>query len=158
MCCIDNQTTVYNKWHQTELERWLSDHDIPYPQASDRKDLESLVQNKWDDVVLQPYLQWDTAQLSAYLRDKGEDVQTTAENSKDSLVSQVKANWFETEEAAQQAWANAKGWILDTWSDSQLKAFCDKHGIPGQSAAHRQSRTGQSLAFPAYPLLCISCC
>lgn len=122
---------MYNKWHQTELERWLSDHDIPFPKASDRKDLESLVQSRWNDIIVQPYSSWDTAQLSSYLRERGQDVQTAVEDSKDNLVSQVKTNWYESEEAAQQAWINAKDWILDTWSESQLKAFCDKNGIPG---------------------------
>lgn len=122
---------VYNKWHQTELERWLTDHDVSYPKASDRKDLESLVKSHWDDVVAQPYSRWSIAELTAYLREKGQDAQTVAEESKDSLLSQVKSNWYETEDAAVQGWANAKDWMLDTWSDSQLKAFCDKQGIPG---------------------------
>ncbi|KAG5980539.1 hypothetical protein E4U55_003928 [Claviceps digitariae] len=121
---------VYNKWHQTELERWLTDHDVSYPKASDRKDLEALVESHWNDVVVQPYNRWGIAELTAYLREKGQDIQTAAEESKDSLLSRVKSNWYETEDAAVQGWANAKDWILDTWSDSQLKAFCDKQGIP----------------------------
>lgn len=132
---------VYNKWHQTELERWLSDHDIPYPQPSDRKDLETLIEKNWDDFVVQPYRQWDTAQLSRYLQDRRSDVQHAAENSKDSLVSQVKANWYETEDAASQAWSSSKDWIFDTWSDSQLKSFCDKHGIPGMIPLFAQARS-----------------
>jgi len=24
--CVANVIAVYNKWHETELERWLSDH------------------------------------------------------------------------------------------------------------------------------------
>lgn len=126
-----HDVVVYNKWHQTELERWLTDHEIPYPKASDRKDLETLVQDRWNDIIVQPYNSWDTARLSSYLRERGEDVQTAVDDSKDNLLSQVKTNWYESEEAAQQAWSNAKDWILDTWSESQLKAFCDKHGIPG---------------------------
>lgn len=123
---------VYNKWHQTELERWLSDNDIPHPKASDRKDLEALIQKRWNQIIIRPYNSWDTAQLSAYLRDRGQDIQSATEDSKDNLLSQVKTNWYESEDAAQQAWVNSKEWILDTWSDSQLKAFCDKHGIPGE--------------------------
>ncbi|GAB0137812.1 hypothetical protein EsDP_00006065 [Epichloe bromicola] len=130
---------AYNKWHQTELERWLSDHEISYPKASDRKDLEALVESHWNDAIVQPYNGWDTAQLSAYLRDKGQDVQTAAEDSKDGLLSQVKSNWHETEEAAQQGWANIKDWILDTWSDSQLKAFCDEQGVPVPQPRHRDT-------------------
>ncbi|KAG6124626.1 hypothetical protein E4U09_004443 [Claviceps aff. purpurea] len=130
---------VYNKWHQTELERWLADHDISYPKASDRKDLEALVENYWNDAVVQPYSRWNIAELSAYLREKGQDVQTAAEESKDNLLAQVKSNWYETEDAALQGWANAKDWILDTWSDSQLKAFCDKQGIPVPQPRQRDS-------------------
>jgi len=123
--------TVYNKWHQTELERWLTDHDVSFPKASDRKELETLIESHWNDAVIQPYSRWGITELTAYLREKGQDVQTAAEESKDSLLSQVKSSWYETEDAAVQGWANVKDWILDTWSDSQLKAFCDKQGIPG---------------------------
>lgn len=46
--------SAYNKWHETELERWLSDHDIPYPTPADRKDLENLVKSNWNDKVTVP--------------------------------------------------------------------------------------------------------
>jgi hypothetical protein len=45
---------AYNKWHETELERWLSDHDIPYPTPSDRKDLENLVKTNWQAQIVDP--------------------------------------------------------------------------------------------------------
>lgn len=122
---------VYNKWHETELERWLSDHSIPYPAPADRKDLESLVEKNWDSYAVQPYNSWDTAELSAYLQAKGKDTKDSVVGTKDSLLSQVKTNWYETEETAHGAWASVGDWILDTWSESQLKAFADKHGIPG---------------------------
>jgi hypothetical protein len=125
---------VYNKWHETELERWLSDHDVPYPSPADRKDLESLIEKNWDSYVVSPYNSWDTNQLSAYLQSKGKETKNEAAASKDSLLSQVKANWYETENNAHSAWLNVKDWILDTWTESQLKAFADKHGIPGKCA------------------------
>ena len=49
-----NRISAYNKWHETELERWLSDHDIPYPTPADRKDLENLVKENWQDKVIGP--------------------------------------------------------------------------------------------------------
>ncbi|KAF7562064.1 hypothetical protein G7046_g2077 [Stylonectria norvegica] len=133
--------TAYNKWHETELERWLSDRDIPYPSPADRKDLESLIDKNWNDYVVAPYNSWDTQQLNTYLQAKGKETKAKAQDkaqdtkedaaaTKDSLLAQVKANWYEAEENAHSAWTSVQDWILDTWTDSQLKAFCDKHGIP----------------------------
>lgn len=86
--------------------------------------------------MIEPYSRWDTAKLGAYLRSAGKDAQQGAKDTKDGLLSKVKSSWYETEESAQQAWGNAKEWILDTWTESQLKAFCDKHGIPGTSSVY----------------------
>ncbi|KAK0722051.1 hypothetical protein B0T26DRAFT_643268 [Lasiosphaeria miniovina] len=121
---------AYNKWHETELERWLSDHDVPYPTPSDRKDLEKLVEKNWDTYAVTPYKTWDAAKLNEYLKQKGIETKQAAEANKDSLVAQVQNYWYESEDKAQSAWSNVKDWILDTWTDSQLKAFCDHHGIP----------------------------
>ncbi|KAK4663018.1 hypothetical protein QC763_601050 [Podospora pseudopauciseta] len=121
---------AYNKWHETELERWLSDHDVPYPTPADRKDLEKLVQKNWESHVVTPYNSWDAAQLNSYLKQKGVETKDSAQASRDSLISQVKGYWYETEDKAQTAWTNVKDWILDSWTDSQLKAFCDRYGIP----------------------------
>ncbi len=45
-------------------------------------------------------------------------------------MTQVGNSWYEGEDKAQQAWGNVKDWILDTWTESQLKAFCDHNGVP----------------------------
>ncbi|PYI20528.1 hypothetical protein BO99DRAFT_401677 [Aspergillus violaceofuscus CBS 115571] len=92
---------VYNKWHETELERWLADHDIPYPSPADRKDLESLVKTNWDAKVQKPL---------------GHAVEQSPDH-----------------------WHNAKEWLFDTWSDSQLKAFLDRHGIPAPQPRKRDT-------------------
>lgn len=134
--------SAYNKWHETELERWLSDHDIPYPTPADRKDLEKLISNNWDAYAVAPYKNWDTDKLTAYLQQKGVDVKDSANANKDSLVSQVAGSWYETEDKAQDAYGSVKDWILDTWTDSQLKAFCDHNGIPGEPQnSHSPSRS-----------------
>lgn len=105
---------AYNKWHETELERWLSDHDIPYPTPADRKDLENLVKDNWNAKVAQPYNSWDTQQLQSYLSSKGQEAKKGAEQDKDSLVASVKAYWYETEDQATSAYNNVKDWIFDT--------------------------------------------
>ncbi|KAL1965326.1 hypothetical protein VTN77DRAFT_5763 [Rasamsonia byssochlamydoides] len=92
---------VYNKWHETELERWLSDHDIPYPTPADRKELENIVKANWESKVQIPLA-------------------------------------HASEQASEQL-SNVKDWIFDSWSDSQLKAFLDRHGIPNPSPRKRET-------------------
>ncbi|OTB01627.1 hypothetical protein M426DRAFT_323264 [Hypoxylon sp. CI-4A] len=121
---------AYNKWHQTELERWLSDNDIPYPTPADRKDLENLIQKNWDSYAVSPYKNWDSDKLTSYLQTKGVETKDSAKSNKDALVSQVANSWYETEDKAQTAWTSVQDWFLDTWTESSLKAFADKHGIP----------------------------
>ncbi|KAF2271820.1 uncharacterized protein EI97DRAFT_470909 [Westerdykella ornata] len=121
---------VYNKWHETELDRWLTDHNVPHPKAADRKELENLVKEHWNDKVVQPYHSWDAKTLQNYLTLKGYQAKEGAEKNKQSLVEQVKQYWTETEESANQAYSNVRDWIFDTWTESQLKAFADRHGIP----------------------------
>jgi len=130
---------AYNKWHETELERWLSDHNVPYPTPSDRKDLELLVKDNWNYYVATPYSSWDTNQLSSYLTAKGHQAKKGSEKNKDSLVSQVKSYWTQTEDQASDSYSSVGNWILDTWTESQLKAFCDKNGIPAPQPRTRDS-------------------
>lgn len=104
---------------------------MPYPAPADRKELEKLVEANWDTHVVAPYREWDTNKLTGYLKQKGVESKESTEATRDSLLSQVKGAWYETEDKAQHGWINVKDWILDTWTDSQLKSFCDHHGIPG---------------------------
>ena len=84
----------------------------------------------WDTHVVAPYREWDTEKLTGYLKHKGVETKESAEETRDSLITQVKNAWYETEDKAQDGWLSVKDWILDTWTDSQLLAFCDRHGIP----------------------------
>ena len=110
---INRISLVYNKWHQTELERWLSDHDVPYPTPADRKDLQDLVKSNWQAAVESPYLNWDTNRLQKQLQVQGQDLSKRAEQNKDALVSQVKGVWVETSDSANDAYSSAKDWIFD---------------------------------------------
>ena len=83
--------TAYNKWHETELERWLSDHNVPYPTPADRADLENLVKSHWNSKIGTPYTSWETPQLQSYLKSKGADTKKAADTNKDTLVGQVKS-------------------------------------------------------------------
>ncbi len=104
---------AYNKWHETELERWLSDHNIPYPTPADRADLENLVKSNWNSKVATPYADWEAPQLQSYLKSKGADVQKTSKSNKDTLVNQVKGYWTKSADSASNAYGNVKDWIFD---------------------------------------------
>lgn len=131
--------TAYNKWHQTELERWLSDNDIPYPTPADRKNLENLVKTNWHAAVESPYANWDANRLQKYLSSQGKEVKKGTEKNKDALVSQVKSTWHDAEGQASTAYGDVKSWIFDTWTESSLKAFCDKYNIPVPQPRKRDS-------------------
>ncbi|KAM0719295.1 hypothetical protein Q7P37_005200 [Cladosporium fusiforme] len=130
---------AYNKWHETELERWLSDHGVPHPTPADRKDLAELVQTNWENNVVKPYNNWDASQLSNYLTSTGKEIKKGTEKNKDSLVAQVQNAWHETADQANEAYGNTQSWIFSTWTESQLKSFLDYHSIPNPSPRTRDS-------------------
>ncbi|CBY00106.1 hypothetical protein LEMA_P076950.1 [Plenodomus lingam JN3] len=132
-------SAVYDKWHETELERWLKDHNVPHPGPSDRKSLVNTVKAHWNDKVVTPYTSWDVTTLGNYLSLKGQQAKKGTEQDAKSLAEQVKVYWTETEDSANQAYGSVKDWIFDSWSDSQLKAFADKHGIPVPQPRQRDS-------------------
>lgn len=131
--------SVYDKWHETELERWLSDHGIPHPSPSDRKNLQKTVSDNWNDKVVNPYTSWDAKSLQNYLTARGQQAKKGTETDAKNLAEQVKGYWYETEDSANQAYGNVKEWIFDSWSDSQLKAFADRNGIPVPQPRQRDS-------------------
>ncbi|KAL8665093.1 MAG: hypothetical protein Q9202_002493 [Teloschistes flavicans] len=130
---------AYNKWHETELERWLSDHNVPYPSPADRKDLENLVKSNWQSKIATPYQDWDAAQLQSYVKSKGADVKKGTDSNKQGLVSQVQGLWHESADTATNSYNSVKDWIFDGWTDSQLKAFLDKHDIPAPQPRKRDT-------------------
>ncbi|KAI9831858.1 MAG: hypothetical protein M1826_002890 [Phylliscum demangeonii] len=130
---------AYNSWHQTELERWLSDNDIPYASPADRKDLEEVIKKNWNSKVSTPYTGWDVKQLQSYLKERGHEIAENSDQTQEGLVAQVKSYWYETEDQAQDAWTSVKTWIFDSWTDSQLKSFLDRHGIPAPQPRKRDN-------------------
>lgn len=92
----------------------MSDHNVPYPTPADRKDLENLVKDNWENNVVKPYNSWDVHQLTNYLSSKGQEVKKGAEKDKDSLVSQVQGLWTTTSDSANDAYSSVHDWIFDT--------------------------------------------
>ncbi|KAJ9668126.1 hypothetical protein H2201_001932 [Coniosporium apollinis] len=102
-------------------------------------DLENLVKENWNTKVGSPYSSWDTNQLQSYLSDKGYQAKKGTKETKDGLLSQMKKYWYETEDQASDSYHSVKDWIFDSWTESQLKAFLDYHGIPNPQPRNRDS-------------------
>jgi hypothetical protein len=138
---------VYNKWHETELERWLSDHDVPYPTPADRKDLENLVKDNWQSKIVDPlsssgqqatdnygsvkdwiFDSWTESSLKSFLDHHG--IPAPQPRTRDSYLTAVRQNY---ESAAKKAgeYASYPGdWLYASWSESDLKEYLDARGFP----------------------------
>ncbi|RMZ81769.1 hypothetical protein DV738_g2062, partial [Chaetothyriales sp. CBS 135597] len=138
---------AYNKWHQTELERWLSDHDIPYPKAADRKDLESLIKDHWQTQVANPaqaasekasgdladakewiFDSWTESQLKAFLDHY--NIAPPQPPAHEKLLAQARQNYDAIAKKAGEYAAYPGDWLWQSWSDSDLKDYLDKRGVP----------------------------
>jgi hypothetical protein len=86
----------------------VDDLDIPYPSPADRKDLEDLVKLHWESHVQIPLAQ------------SAEQVSESLNNVKD---------WIFDRCALPSSYVKHLLTTPRSWSDSQLKAFLDKHGI-----------------------------
>ncbi|KAM5430684.1 hypothetical protein McanMca71_005240 [Microsporum canis] len=138
---------VYNQWHETELERWLSDHDVPYPSPADRKDLEELVKTNWESYVVAPasrtaeevsgsfndakewiFESWSDSQLKAFLDRHG--IPCPQPKKRDTLLSTARRNYESIAQTLGQSVNYPGNWLYEHWSESELKEYLDSHGFP----------------------------
>lgn len=89
--------------------------------------------------MVTPYHEWEPAQIKAYLNTKGSKISDSTADNKNSLLKSIKSTWTETTDTANSAYSDVREWIFDSWSDSQLKAFADKHGIPVPQPRKRET-------------------
>jgi hypothetical protein len=97
------------------LERWLSDHDVPYPSPADRKDLENLVKDNWQSKVVDPA--------------------TAAGDKASDNYGEAKTWIFDTYDLPSQSVLHQL--TIVSWTDSSLKSFLDYHGIPNPQPRNR---------------------
>uniref|UniRef100_A0A0D6R640 SAP domain-containing protein n=1 Tax=Araucaria cunninghamii TaxID=56994 RepID=A0A0D6R640_ARACU len=145
---------AYNKWHETELERWLSDHDIPYPAASDRKDLESLVEDNWQAKFVDPvtaagyqvdneahsvkdwiFDSWTESSLKKFL--DHHNIPSPQPRTRDSLLTTARSNYEAVAKKASQYTSYPGDWLYQSWSESELKEFLDARGLPSPQPTTR---------------------
>ena len=104
---------MYNAWHKTELEKWLDDHDVPYPAAADRKDLAEIVAKNWDKTSTAVYEKWDSSRLRSWLEKRAVEFDVNAK--KEALIDQVEANWYRAKADVESSWETVKDWIFDSY-------------------------------------------
>ncbi|EXJ87821.1 hypothetical protein A1O1_04748 [Capronia coronata CBS 617.96] len=153
-------TAVYNKWHETELERWLSDHDVPYPSPADRKDLENLVKDNWQAKVVEPvatagsktnehygsvkdwiFDSWSDSSLKAFL--DYHKIPAPQPRTRDSLLTTVRQNYDTVAKKIGEYAAYPGDWLYSTWSESDLKEWLDERGIPAPQPSTRDKLIAQ---------------
>ena len=107
---------VYDTWHKTDLEKWLDDHDIPYPSPADRKDLADLVEKNWDKVSAVVFETWEDDRLRSWLVARG--VEFDVDDKKESIVEQVRGHWYNANDDARQfsPWETVNEWIFDSYA------------------------------------------
>ncbi|KAJ5918923.1 hypothetical protein N7454_010067 [Penicillium verhagenii] len=145
---------VYNKWHETELERWLSDHDIPHPSPADRRDLESLVKSHWETKVQRPlgavadqvtdefhyakewvFDSWSDSQLKSFLDYHG--IPAPQPRKRDVLIKTARENYETIAKKVGETAAYPGNWVYEQWSDSDLKEWLDERGWPAPQPSTR---------------------
>ncbi|GAM84161.1 hypothetical protein ANO11243_021540 [Dothideomycetidae sp. 11243] len=155
---LTSHLLAYNKWHETELERWLSDHNIPYPTPADRKDLVDLVKNSWEENQVQQTWTETTDQASdaygstqdwvfdrydisclfsvkSFLDYHG--IPNPTPRTRDSLLQTARSNYQSIANKVGETAAYPGDWLYQSWSESDLKAWMDERGIPAPQPSSR---------------------
>lgn len=145
---------AYNKWHETELERWLSDNDIPYPTPADRKDLELLIKNNWQAKVVDPiaatgdkasdhyagvkdwiFDSWTESSLKSFLDHN--NIPAPQPRNRDSLLTAARSNYESIAKKLGEYSQYPGDWLYQSWSESDLKEFLDARGLPAPQPTTR---------------------
>lgn len=137
-------------WTESQLKAFCDHHGIPVPQPRNRDTLLSKARASYDTVVQKVgqtaswpgdwlYDTWTESDLKEWLDTHG--VPAPQPSSRDKLIASVRRNsrlaYLKSQEqlasasnSAHAAYSTLTDVIIDSWSESQLKEFCDKNGIP----------------------------
>ena len=146
---VMNVLTTIRSWTDSQLKAFLDKNGIPAPQPRKRDTLLATarqnyvsIAKKFNEASHYPgnwlYESWSDSDLKEFLDARG--VPVPQPSTRDKLVASVRRNSRLAElnmkdtaasasssaAAAQQSLSDA---LLDSWSDSQIKEWADKHGI-----------------------------
>ncbi|KAI5294487.1 hypothetical protein KEM52_003907 [Ascosphaera acerosa] len=161
-------TANRDRWQEVELKRWLADHDIPYPSATSREDLEQLVRDNWQHKIAAPMSRakdsvvdsmvdakqwvfdtWDDTALKKFLDRHG--VTAPAKKDHNALLQAAIDSYDAIATKAGETARYPGDWLYETWSDSQLKEYLDKRGyrVPQHSTRDRMIAAVRRVGFLA---------
>jgi hypothetical protein len=150
-----------HSWTESQLKSFLDYHGVPNPEPRTRDSLLSTVRsnyqsaaNKAGETTAYPgewiYSQWSDSDLKAWCDERGIPVPQTG--NRDSLISTIRRNSYVaareankkynsvTKQAA-SAQESLSNQLLESWSDSQVKEWLDKNGIPVPQGSKRNELT-----------------
>lgn len=67
-----------------------------------------------------------------YLTSQGKAAKDASQDTIAHLIGQTKDSWYESSDYVNKQSGHMRDWAWDTWSDSQLVAFAEKHGVDGK--------------------------
>ena len=88
------------------------------------------------------FSRWSESHLKAFLDKHG--IPSPQPQTRDALVASARENFEDIRKSVADTAAVAGNWLFDTWSDSDLKSWCDYRGIPVPQGSKRNEVHSQS--------------
>ena len=112
---------LFNAWSDSDLKKFLDEHNVKVPQGSKRNELVALARKHRASLVSQASSVASTASQSAT---------STASEVYGAATTKAGNEYARATDAAQLKGEEAFDAAVATWSDSRLKAFLDARGVP----------------------------
>lgn len=111
---------LFNAWSDSELKKFLDEHDINVPQGSKRNELIALARKN-----------------RKYLVDEAHSLSASATSAYGAATSKAGNEWARATDDAQLKAEDAFDAVVAEWSNSRLKAYLDARGIPVPQSSKR---------------------
>ena len=78
---------------------------------------------------------WSESNLKAFLDKHG--IPCPQPRNRDTLLAKARSSWESIRQSAKDTAAAPGNWVYDSWSDSDLKSWCDYRGVPVPQGSKR---------------------
>jgi hypothetical protein len=112
---------LFNAWSDSELKKFLDEHDIKVPQGSKRNELIALARKHRKHLV-----------------DEASSLSTSATSAFGAATSKAGNEWARATDDAQLKTEDTFDAVVAGWSNSRLKAYLDARGIPAPQTSKRE--------------------